>query len=338
MSVQGYVPPSASCPSSPYTNGSFEGSIKATLRDFSGSVPFSIFGGGGISLLSTRTSPATVVGYASIQPDAGNTSPSGLAIFSFHQNGVLVTEAGVPASPLLQSGRIYAEVNALINTGLAMANPNAQPATVSFFFSGPNGNFGDGSTTIPANGQIANFLNQSPFNGGSSLSGAFTFNSSVPISVIALRGLTNERGEFLITTLPVADLSAPSTTDSVVFPDFADGGGWTTEVVLVNPGDTVLTGTVQFLNQSGQAATVSVNGQSNSSFAYSILARSSQKLQTSSSAASVASTSVRCVASASRQHHGSIWTGDIFLSQWRDSCSGSRRTGCLHGDRFSTLR
>ena len=38
--------------------------------------------------------------------------------------------------------------------------------------------------------------------------GTFTFTASQPISVVALRGLTNERSEFLITTLPVADLSS----------------------------------------------------------------------------------------------------------------------------------
>ena len=71
-----------------------------------------------------------------------------------------MTEAGVPASLLIQSGRIDAEVDGLVNTGLAMANPNSQPATVTFFFTDSNGNSGNGSTTIPANGQIAKFLNQ----------------------------------------------------------------------------------------------------------------------------------------------------------------------------------
>src|SRR5437773_9923983 len=50
---------------------------------------------------------------------------------------------------------------------------------------------------------------KAPFNGHSSLSGTLTFNSSVPISVIALRGFTNDWQEFLITTLPVVDLGVP---------------------------------------------------------------------------------------------------------------------------------
>jgi len=193
----------------------------------------------------------------------------------------------VPASEPIQSGRIYAEVAGPVNTGLAIANGNTQAASISFYFTDSTGNFGNGSTTIPAGGQIATFLNQAPFNGPVSLSGSFTFTSSVPVSTIALRGLTNERGEFLLTTLPVADLARAASSGPLVFPDFADGGGWTTQIVLVNPTDAVETGGVQFRNPSGQPVTVNVSGEANSSFSYSVPARSSRRFQTSGASASV---------------------------------------------------
>jgi len=262
------------------TSNSFSGFTVTNTFSFSSPV------NGGMSATSLGGSSATTVGYARIQPSSGNSTPSGLAIFGFRENGVLVTEAGVPASPLIQSGRIYAEVNGPVNTGLAIANPNSQPATISFFFTGANGDFGSGTTTIPANGQTASFLNQPPFSGPASLSGSFTFNSSVPISVIAIRGYTNERSEFLITTLPVADLAAAPASGAILFPHFADGGGWTTQIVLVNPTDNVLSGIVQFRDQSGQFTNVNINGQTDNSFSYSIAARSSQKLQTSGAGAS----------------------------------------------------
>src|SRR5262249_15159311 len=119
---------------------------------------------------------------------------------------------------------------------------------------------------------IAKFLNESPFNGGASVSGTFTFTSSLPVAATALRGLTNERGEFLITTLPVLDLSVPAVSGPVVFPHFVSGVGWTTQVLLVNPTDSVLTGTIQMRDPSGQ----------NLAFGdptYSIPPRASQKLQ-----------------------------------------------------------
>jgi sugar lactone lactonase YvrE len=263
---------------------------KVTFRQ---QTTFSLTDRGGLSLRSSGTLSGTVVGHASIHPDTGSATPAGLAIVGFRQNNVLVSEASVPASPLIQSGRIYAEVSTLVNTGLAIANFNSEATMLSFFFSDSNGNFGNGTVTIPAHTQMAKFLSESPFNAPSSLTGTFTFSSSLPVAAAAVRGLTNERSEFLMTTLPVADLSGPLLTEPIVFPHFADGGGWSTQIVLVNPTDSVLTGTVQFLSPSGTPTTVPVNNQSATSFFYSIPPRSSQKLSTSGTAPAIQSGSVR---------------------------------------------
>src|SRR5262249_54367435 len=107
-------------------------------------------------------------------------------------------------------GRVYAEVNDSVNRDLAMANPNDQSATVSFYFTDSSGtNSGPRSLPIPANGQIASFLVQSPFSGDSALGGTLTFVSSLPVLVVALRFLRNERSDLLMSTLPVAELAAP---------------------------------------------------------------------------------------------------------------------------------
>src|SRR5262249_33377694 len=178
------------------------------------------------------------------------------------------SEAAVPASGLLQTGRIYAEVNGPVNTGLAIANPNNQAATITFNFTDTAGqSFGSGTTTVAANGQIAAFLNEAPFNGGSVVNGTFSFSSNAPIAVVALRGFTNERSEFLITTLPVSDLAAPVPPgQTILFPHFAEGGGWKTQVVLINPTDSALAGNVQFFTPAGAAATLTIDGQSCNSF------------------------------------------------------------------------
>src|ERR1051326_5376475 len=64
------------------------------------------------------------VGYGTLQPGAGNTTPSGIAVYSYRPNGVLVSETAVPASPLRQSGRVFAESIGSVRTGIAIANPN----------------------------------------------------------------------------------------------------------------------------------------------------------------------------------------------------------------------
>ncbi len=257
---------------------------------------FSIPNLGGWSITSNGTEADMRSGYGRIRADAGRTTPSGIAIFGFRQGGVLIAEAGVPATEPVQEGRIFAEVNDPVNTGLAIANPNDTPATILFYFRDAEGvRFGDGQFELGAHEQTAKFLNDAPFNSGELESGTFTFTSSVPIAVIALRGLTNRDGEFLMTTLPIAPLAAPRTpfsgntgsADTVYFPHFTDGNGWVTQVILVNPTDTTITGTVRFLGPgSGAMAAAPANltlddDRTGSEFPYSIPAGSSQRFTTS---------------------------------------------------------
>jgi hypothetical protein len=251
--------------------------------------------GGGSSTSTLGSSGLAKVGYAQIVPVSGAATPFGFAIFGFRQNGILVTETAVPASPLIRSGRIYADIGGAVSTGIALANPNVQPANVTFFFTDQNGtNFGQGSFTVAANGQIARLLNEAPFNAGSSTRSTFTFTSSQPISVVALRGLVNERSDFLLTTLPVAELSA--LTEDVVLPHFVTGGGWSEQIVLVNPTDEPISGTLRFLNPAGEPVSVETDLQFSNSFAYTIPPRSFWRIRTTNSGENVQAGSVRITA------------------------------------------
>jgi sugar lactone lactonase YvrE len=224
--------------------------------------------------------------YGRLQPDAGSSLPAGIAIFGFRSNGVLVSEAAVPASPLVREGRIFVEMNGPVNTGVAIANPNPQQAIVSFYFSDAQGvTLASGTLPIAPNAQVSAFLNEPQFYlPGFRFSPAearsFTFISSLPVGAIALRGYTNERSDFLMTTLPIARTDR-ATTESIVVPHFADGGGWRTQVLLVNPTDQVITGTV-------------VMG---SAFEYAIAPRSATKIATPGSGSTITTGSLRVSAS-----------------------------------------
>ena len=265
-----------------------------------GTESFSIPNLGGWSITSNGTERTTQVGYGRIRAEAGSTTPSGIAIFQFRDSaGVLISEAGVPASEPVYGGRIFAEVNGPVNTGLAIANPNDVPATIRFYFTDTGGTrFADGSLDLGAHQQTAKFLDQEPFNSGSSVLGTFTFTSSVPVAVVALRGFTNEASEFLMTTLPVAPLSSTS-SDAVYFPHFADGNGWATQIVLVNPTDRTIAGTVAFLGPGSDTAAASPvvltvdDGRPESRFNYSIPPHSAQRLTTSNPPGGLAVGSVR---------------------------------------------
>lgn len=232
-------------------------------------LPFATADRGGFTASTAGSANALTVGYSRLREEEGRFSPSGLALFGFQQSGVLVSEATTPASPRIQAGRVYAEAGSGVNTGVAIVNPNDQAVTLTFYFTDANGNdFGQGSTAIPANKQIAAFLDQAPFNVGRAIQGTFTFSAPLGVSAIALRGFTNERSEFLLTTLPIVQPGSLS-TDAVTFPHFAEASGWATQVVLVNPGDTPLRGNIQFLGQTGQVIRSS---------SYSIAARSAARL------------------------------------------------------------
>jgi hypothetical protein len=231
-----------------------------------------------------------IVGYAVAQPSA-STTPAGAAIFDLRQNGVLVAEAGVPGMAAIASGRVYAEVNGSVNTGVAFANSSDSPVTISFNFTDQNGNdFGQSSFVLGANMQIARFLSESPFR-ATSFAGTFTFNASAPVGVVSLRTAVNERGNFLIFTQTVTPLPGTFSSSTILMGHFANGGGWTTEVVLVNTSDAAISGTVQFLNEGtatlpGTPIILNVNGQTASTFTYSIRPRSSVKLDTMGNAGS----------------------------------------------------
>jgi len=66
-----------------------------------------------------------------------------------------------------------------------------------------------------------------------------------------------------------------------VFPHFADGGGWTTQIVLVNPTGNAISGVLRFTDPGGQPASVALNGQTAAGdFVYSLPARSARAFLT----------------------------------------------------------
>ena len=112
-----------------------------------GSESFSIPDLGGWSTTSSGTEETVRVGYGRIRANTGSTTPSGIAIFQFRDSqGVLIAEVSVPATELIQEGRIFAEVEGSVNTGLTIANPNDETAGISFYFTDTSGtNLGSGN-------------------------------------------------------------------------------------------------------------------------------------------------------------------------------------------------
>lgn len=215
---------------------------------------FSISGGGGQTSANGGDRPLGV-GYARILAEAGSVGPGGVAVIEFRDSdGVLISELAVPAVEPVYQGRFFADVGGAVTTVLAIANPNDAAATFEFYFTDVEGvPFGNGSLVLEPGEQFASFLDQEPFGSGASFAGTLTFDSSVPVAVSAIRGFTNEAGEFLMSRLPVSPLNSAS-SNPVYFPYFAAGGGWASEIVLVNPSAGTMTGTIEFVGRDGAAA------------------------------------------------------------------------------------
>jgi hypothetical protein len=108
-------------------------------------VNLSIPAGGSVAASTRGTAVAVQAGYASAPLTSGS-APYGTAVFSFKQNGVTVSEAGVPASPPTMAARIFIDYrsavaaipgrtsagNININTGIAMANNGSATATLTY--------------------------------------------------------------------------------------------------------------------------------------------------------------------------------------------------------------
>jgi hypothetical protein len=153
----------------------------------------------------------------------------------------------------MRSGRIYLKANADVNTGIVIANPTDRWVRISFHYTTLLGaTFRQASLDIPPKAQVARFLNQTPFyGGGPNIEATFTFTASSPVSVIAVRGFVNERSDYLMGASPVIDLDV-NADSAVLLPVIAQGGGWSTELVLINQSDVSIDGRIQFVRQDGQ--------------------------------------------------------------------------------------
>jgi hypothetical protein len=220
------------------------------------------------------------------------------------REGVLITEEAVPASQPVPGGLIFAEVGGSVRTAIAFANPNGRPADIDFYVTDTDGKrIAQGNFTLGAYQHMAGFLSAEPFN-VESVVGTFSFRASPRVAVMAFWELINAPGECLIATLPVwpfQSIASPfsgTSTDPTVFPHFAAGDGWSTDVILTNPTGEAIAGTVEFLGPDASPVVVTLpDGRMGTSFEYAIEGRSAQRFRVSNPTGGLASGSVRAMPS-----------------------------------------
>jgi len=236
------------------------------------------------------TGGALSTGFAMLDANSGPV-PYGTALLSSTQNGFLITETAVPASPPTRAATIFIELRTevpnsggvvSVNTGFALANPGRSEAAVTLVLLDVNGEpLARGTTTLPPTKHIAAYVDQiqaltstfvlPPDFAENKRFGTLQISSPEPISVVALRLVVNQRGETLITTTARADRAAALSYNPLVFPHFAAGRGYTYQVVLVNTSDNVESGEVRFWTNDTVPARIDfTDGVSASSREYNI--------------------------------------------------------------------
>ena len=213
------------------------------------------------------------VGYARLQFDGSSVVPTGSAVFSYRNpQGVLVTEAGVAAVEVLERGRIFVD-QAGTRTGLALVNPQTQSSAISFTLRDSAGTIVDSTNLVlePGN-HLARFVDELFSGMPAGFQGSVTFESLAGLGAITLRESQNSNQEPLYTTLPVANLDAVAGSGSLTFPHLAAGGGYLTQVLLINGTSASAEGRIQFIGSDGLPLSLVLDGVATSEVRYELAA------------------------------------------------------------------
>jgi YD repeat-containing protein len=216
--------------------------------------PYSIPSGGLLRLLTDGSPGSVTTGWALLTPDPGTAAPVGAGVFSFTQSGVLATESGVPSATPTTRALVYIDKSKGHDTGLAVVNAGTEALRLQTRALQTDGVSQVGSTGVldlVPGGHDAEFAGQLiPEGLPDGFTGVLEISAGSPFAALTIRSLTNGRGDFLLTTFPIADATRPAPAP-LIFPQIADGSGFQTQFVFINTGGTVSTLTIDFLGDGG---------------------------------------------------------------------------------------
>jgi hypothetical protein len=256
-------------------------------------------GGADITFLVSRDN-SLQSGYATVDANGVNT-PFATAVMSYTQDGVVISEVGIPASHPTLSARFFVDFRTDvpsgdgtvdINTGIALVNMGTDTAKINLLLRNLQGDsmpIASGTLQLDAKAQLSKFINQLdpdfvlPPSFPSAIGfGSLEISSDQPISILALRMTINQRGEPLFASMPIADLTDSPVTSPLNFPQIADGGGYQTTLLFVNTSDAEESGTLYFMKDDGSPYKARLNpgDEPVSQFHYTIPAKGALRILT----------------------------------------------------------
>lgn len=114
---------------------------------------------------------------------------------------------------------------------------------------------------IAPDGESAAFAGDLISNLPPEFTGILDISASSPFLALTLRALSNSRGQFLVTTFPIADLNRPAPAP-IVFPQVADGDGggfYRTEFIFLGNGESA-GATLDFYGDEGATLSLEYPG------------------------------------------------------------------------------
>jgi len=215
------------------------------------------------------------IGYAVVTPASFSTNgTNNMVVFETFglREGLGATQAGVLPPDLTTNALLFVDSDGALqkNLGVAIVNPNASNENVTLTLRGSDGKtLGSTTVTVPSHQQISKFITElfaSQSAVPRNITGTLAVTSTNPVSVIGLRF----RGANF-STLPITNLANTGNVPSlgtgiggpgaVLLPQFAAGGGWATELVIVNSGTSSMTVRVDLFKQDGTPLSTALNNQ-----------------------------------------------------------------------------
>jgi hypothetical protein len=203
---------------------------------------YSIPSGSAVILERFREESQLSEGWVRVSPSFGMPTPSVLSLLSLRTGGITVTDSVMAAVAEDSAFRVYVESfgepdeNGSVRTGVAISNSRATPVAVRLELFGldgtPTGLYADAA--LPPMGQVTLFLDQvDAFRSSLPQFSGFVRISGASVAAVGLKRRYNQRGDLLLTTIPVLPESGLAGPSHPIF--FASGAGYTTRFIVFAP-------------------------------------------------------------------------------------------------------
>ncbi len=225
--------------------------------------------------LKTDTAPSSArSGYARVLADR---ALDGSAIFKLLDGPEVLSEAGTGLARAARNFTIYIDEAGDSRSGYAVANPGTDGANLTLTLRRKDGTTaGTKSLSLAPGNHIARFAWQEfPSAATPGFEGSLEFASDRVLYAVALR--YDNLLQDVFCTIPIL---AEETASEVYFPQVADGGGYRTNIILVNPAAAGTTAVIEFFDSDGKPLLMPIAGALRSSLEVTLNAKGVASLLT----------------------------------------------------------